>query len=94
MHLRHLLFTVGETLHVAYKKYKIKRKFTFTVNTKYISSHELKTSELSRVLRTPENSDVFNTLDKIYLVFTYKKVNILYLFAKHEPFSDTYKVAN
>ena len=22
-------FSVGETLHVAYKKYKIKRKFTF-----------------------------------------------------------------
>ena len=31
-------FSVGETLHVAYKKYKIKRKFTFFVNfsTKYI----------------------------------------------------------
>ena len=36
-------FSVGETLHVGYKKYEIKRKFTFLVNTKNISSHELKT---------------------------------------------------
>ena len=56
------------------KKYKIKRKFTFfIVNTKYISSRELKTSIFSFVLRTHENSDVFNTLDEIYLVFTLKK---------------------
>ena len=45
------------------------------------SSRELKTSKFSFVLRTHENSDVFNTLDEIYLVFTSKKVNILYLFA-------------
>ena len=31
------------------------------------------------MLRTRENSDVFNTLDEIYLVFTSKKVNILFL---------------
>ena len=57
------------------KKYKIKRKFTFffKVKTKYISSHELKTSKFSFVLRTHENSDVFNSLDEIYLVFTLKK---------------------
>ena len=36
-------------------------------------SRELKTSELSLVLRTRENSDAFNTLDEIYLVFTSKK---------------------
>ena len=57
---------MGETLHVAY---------FFGVNTKYISSSVLKTSEFSRVLptlRTRENSDVFNTLDEIYLVFTSK----------------------
>ena len=49
------------------KKYKIKRKKnTFLVNTKYISSRELKTSKFSFVLRTHENSDVFNTLDEIY----------------------------
>ena len=46
-------FSVGETLHVAYKKYKIKRKFTFfSANTKYIASRELKISEYSLVLRT------------------------------------------
>ena len=54
--------------------YKIKRKFAFlSVNTKYISSRELKTSEFSLVLRTRENSNVFNSLDEIYLVFTEKK---------------------
>ena len=31
------------------------------------------------MLRNRENSDVFHTLDEIYLVFTSKKVNILYL---------------
>ena len=57
--------SVGETLHVDYKKYNIKRKFTFyLVNTKYISSRELKT-ELSLVLRTRENFDAFNTIDEI-----------------------------
>ena len=62
---------MGETLHIAYKRYKIKRKFTFLgVNTKNISSRELKTSKISLMLRTPENSNVFNTLDKLCLVFT------------------------
>ena len=55
------------------KKYKIKRKFTFLVNIKYISPRELETSLFSFVLRTHEHSDVFNTLDEIYLVFTSKK---------------------
>ena len=72
---------MGETLHIAYKRYKIKRKFTFLgVNTKNISSRELKTSKLSLVLRTRENSNVFSTLDKLYLVHKcihLKKVNIL-----------------
>ena len=64
------------------KKYRIKRKFTFFLGEyqKY-SSRELKTSKFSFVLRTHENSDVFNTLDEIYLVFTSKKVNILYIFS-------------
>ena len=39
--------------------------FIFLVNTKYMSSRELKTSKFSFVLRTHENSDVFNTLDEI-----------------------------
>ena len=32
-----------------------------------MSSRELKTSHFSLMLRTRENSDVFNTLDEIYL---------------------------
>ena len=54
--------------------YKIKRKFTFfSVNTKNISSHVLKISSISFVLRTRENADIFNTFDEIYLLFTSKK---------------------
>ena len=63
----HLLF-----LHVVYQKYK-KENLLFFVITKYISSRELKTSEFLLLLRACENSDVFNTLDHIYLVFTSKK---------------------
>ena len=60
---------------------KIKRKFTFfSVNTKYISSHVLKISAISLVLRTRVIADIFNTFDEIYSVFTSKKVNILFLF--------------
>ena len=56
------------------KKVKNKKENLFNlVNTKYISSRELKTSKFSFVLRTHENSDVFNTLDEIYLVFASKK---------------------
>ena len=51
----------------------------FEVNTKYISSSELKTSELSRVRSTSENFYVFNSRDEIYLVFTEKK-QIFFLF--------------
>ena len=39
------------------------------MNTKYISSRELKTSKFSLVLRTRENSDVFNTLDEYIIVW-------------------------
>ena len=51
----------------------------FEVNTKYISSSELKISEFSRVRSTSENFDVFNSRDEIYLVFTEKK-QIFFLF--------------
>ena len=51
----------------------------FEVNTKYISSSELKTSEFSRVRSTSENCYVFNSRDEIYLVFTDKK-QIFFLF--------------
>ena len=49
------------------------------MNTKYISSSELKISEFSRVRSTSENFDVFNSRDEIYLVFTEKK-QIFFLF--------------
>ena len=53
---------------------KIKRKFTFyfSVNTKNISSHMLKISAISLVLRTREITDILNTFDEIYLIFTSK----------------------
>ena len=58
--------SVGEIVHVAYKKYKLKENILyFSVNTRYISSRELKTSEFLRVRSTSENSDVFNTLDHL-----------------------------
>ena len=46
--------------------------YFFEVNTKYISSSVLKTSEFSRVRSTGENADVFNSRDEICLVFTEK----------------------
>ena len=48
------------------------------MNTKYISFLELKTQKVSLVLRTRENSDVFNSLDEIYLAFTSKSKYPLY----------------
>ena len=68
-----------------YPLYNIKNKIYiedicfFEVNTKYISSSELKTSEFSRVRSTSENFYVFNSRDEIYLVFTEKK-QIFFLF--------------
>ena len=50
-----------------------KKIYFFSVNTKNISSHMLKISAISLVLRTREISDIFNTFDEIYLVFTLKK---------------------
>ena len=47
--------------------------YFFSVNTKNISSHVLKTSAISLVLHTREISDIFSTFDEIYLVFTEKK---------------------
>ena len=45
----------------------------FEVNTKCISSSELKTSKFSRVRSTSKNLDVFKSRDEIYLVFTDNK---------------------
>ena len=57
-----------DNIHVFYK---IKRKFTFIlVNTKYISSNVLKTLKFLHVLHIRENSDVYNTLAEIYVLFT------------------------
>ena len=50
--------------------------YFFEVNTKYIPLSVLKTSKLPRV--RSKNSDVFNSRDEIYLVFT-KNVNSLFL---------------
>ena len=44
------------------------------IYTKYISSFVLKASKFSFVLSTHEYSDVFNTLDEIYSVFTTKSI--------------------
>ena len=76
-------FSVGEILHVVYKSIKLKEnlllfgKYQIHFN---ISSRELKISEFSRVLCSRENSDVFNTLDEVYLVFISKKqISSIYL---------------
>ena len=58
----------------------------FEVNTKYISSSELKTSEFSRVRSTSENYYVFNSRDEIYLVFTEKKANFLFILYNAQAF--------
>ena len=47
--------------------------YFFEVNTKYISSSELKTSKFSGVRSTSENLDAVKSRDEIYLVFTDKK---------------------
>ena len=65
------IFLVRTQGTIWYQYYK--KVYFLSVNTKYISSRELKTSKFSLVLRTRENSDVFNPLDEIYLVFTDKK---------------------
>ena len=58
----------------------------FSVNTKYISSSELKTSEFSRVRSTSENFYVFNSRDEIYLVFTEKKQIFFLFYTIHRHF--------
>ena len=55
-----------------------------------MSSHELKTSKFSLVLHTRENSDVFNTLDEIYLVFTSKSKYPLCPLSFFNPFYYSY----
>ena len=50
------------------------------MNTKYDLSNVLKTSEFSRVCSTSENSDVFNSRDEMFLVFTPQKSKFSFLF--------------
>ena len=50
-----------------------KKIYFYSVNTKHIPSHVLKISAISLVLCTREITDIFNTFDEIYLVFTSKK---------------------
>ena len=54
-----------------WKKNK-KKIYLFSVSTKSISSHVFKISEISLVLRIREMTDIFNTFDEIYFVFTSK----------------------
>ena len=59
-------------IHVwSYNFYDVEDIYFFEVNTKYISSSELKTSKFSRVRSTSENLDVFKSRDE--MVFTDKK---------------------
>ena len=69
---RKKLLLMGYTFHYYPEKYNIK-KYSFSVNTKNTSSHVLKISQISLVLRSRENANIFNTFDEIYLVFTSKK---------------------
>ena len=58
---------------VLLEKKNKKKIYFFLVNTKTISSHVLKISENSLVLRIREFADIVITFDEIYLVFTSKK---------------------
>ena len=58
----------------------------FEVYTKYISSSELKTLEFSRVRI---KFYVFNSRDEIYLVFTEKKANFLFILYNTRAFSNS-----
>ena len=56
-----------------------KKIYFFSVNTENISTHVLKISAILLVLRTREITDIFNTFDEIYLVFTSKtKISCIY----------------
>ena len=68
--------------YACFNKY-VEDIYFFEVNTKYISSSVLKTSQFSRMRSTSENSDVFNSRDDLYLVFIEKKVHffLFYTFA-------------
>ena len=59
--------------------------YFFPVNTKIISSHVLKISEISLVSCTREFTDSFITFDEIYLVFTLKQ-KIFCIYLRHHDY--------
>ena len=66
--------------HPAHLHIRVEDIYFFEVNTKYISSSVLKKHHIfSRVRTMGDHSDVLNSRDKIYLVFTKKKVYFLYI---------------
>ena len=64
---------VSVSFPIETKKNNKKKIYFFSVNTKNISAHVLKISEISLVLHTRELTDNFITFDEIYLVFITKK---------------------
>ena len=63
---------LGKKLSFSLNGKRKKNIYLFSANTKNISSHVLKISAISLVLLTCEITDIFNTFDDIYLVFTSK----------------------
>ena len=61
--------------------------YFFEVNTNYIPSSVLKTSEILRVPNTSENFNVFNSRDYIYLVFTETKSKFSFYFIPFRRFT-------
>ena len=78
--LGHVSYDIRST-HWRENKHQNKKKiYSFSVNTMFIfSSRAMKTFKFSLVLRTPENTDVFITLDENIYGIHSKRVNILYL---------------
>ena len=56
------------------------------MNTKYISSNVLKILVISRVRNPSEITDIFNTFDEIFLVFTEKSKFYFFLKGKNLTF--------
>ena len=80
-HIIFFVYSLRKLAHAINRGYLL-----FEVNTKYISSSELKTSEFSRVRSTSENIYVFNSRDEIYLVFTEKKQIFFLFYTRHGHF--------
>ena len=60
--------------------------YLFEVNTKYISSNVLKISVISRVRSPSVNTDISNTFDEIFLVFTDKSKFYFYFSLKGKSY--------